>query len=319
MSRRAAPKANGTVARQREGIPVKPQESRGLWLGLLGVTIFALTLPMTRLAVGTPEAPQLSGVFIALGRAVVAAALSAAFLAATRAPWPRRDQWWPLAITAGGVVFGFPLLTSVAMRHVEAVHASVIVGVLPLATAVVGAWLHRQRPGAGFWACAVLGSALVVGFALLRSEASGLSLRSADLLLLAAMACAAIGYGWGARLSEQMRAEHVICWALVIALPLTLPLAALTLPQAPVAPAAWMGFAYVAVFSMWLGFFAWYRGLALGGTVRVSQVQLLQPFLGMLFAVPLLGETLDATTLGFAMAVIATVFAGRKMPVRPAT
>jgi drug/metabolite transporter (DMT)-like permease len=296
---------------------MKSQESRGLWLGLLGVTIFALTLPMTRLAVGTPEAPQLSGVFIALGRAVVAAVLSALFLAATRAPWPRRDQWLPLAITAGGVVFGFPLLTSVAMRHVEAVHASVIVGVLPLATAVVGAWLHRQRPGVGFWACAILGSALVVGFALLRSEGSGLSLRGADALLLAAMACAAIGYGWGARLSEQMRAEHVICWALVIALPLTLPLAALTLPQAPVAPAAWMGFAYVAVFSMWLGFFAWYRGLALGGTVRVSQVQLLQPFLGMLFAVPLLGETLDATTLGFAVAVIATVFAGRKMPVRP--
>ncbi|PUA97604.1 drug/metabolite transporter (DMT)-like permease [Acidovorax sp. 107] len=295
---------------------MKPEEIKGLWLGLLGVTIFALTLPMTRMAVGTPEAPQMSGVFIALGRAVVAAGLSALFLLATRAPWPRREDWWPLAITAAGVVFGFPLFTSVAMRYVEAVHASVIVGVLPLATAAVGALLHRQRPSAGFWICAAIGSSLVVGFALLRSGSAGLALHPADALLLAAMACAAVGYGYGARLSQRMRAEHVICWALLIALPITLPATFIARPQGTLQASAWWGFAYVAVFSMWLGFFAWYRGLALGGTVRVSQVQLVQPFLGMLFAVPLLGERLDAVTLGFALAVIATVFVGKKMPVR---
>lgn len=298
---------------------MKPEEIRGLWLGLLGVAIFALTLPMTRLAVGTPEAPQMSGVFIALGRAVVAAALSAAFLVATRAPWPRREEWWPLAITSAGVVFGFPLFTSVAMRYVEAVHASVIVGVLPLATAAVGAFLHRQRPSNGFWLCAAVGSALVVVFAVLRSGSSGVALHPADGLLLAAMACAAVGYGYGGRLSQRMRAEHVICWALVMAAPLTLPAAVLTLPGAGLPASAWWGFAYVAVFSMWLGFFAWYRGLAVGGTVRVSQVQLVQPFLSMLFAVPLLGERLDAVTVGFALAVIATVFIGKKMPVRAAT
>ena len=290
-------------------------ETRGLWLGLVGVTIFALTLPMTRLAVGTIDAPQMSGVFIALGRAVVAALLSIAFLLATRAPIPKRAEWLPLAITSAGVVFGFPLLTSIAMRHVEAVHASVIVGVLPLATAAVGAWLQRQRPSIGFWLCAALGSALVVTFAMIRSSGAGLNLQTADLLLLAAMGCAAIGYGWGARLSQQMRAEHVICWALVIALPLTAPVAVMSRPQESITISAWLGFAYVAVFSMWLGFFAWYRGLALGGTVRVSQVQLVQPFLGMLFAVPLLGEKLDAVTVGFALAVIATVFIGKKMPV----
>ncbi len=289
--------------------------NQGLLLGLLGVTIFALTLPMTRLAVGTVDAPQMSGVFVALGRAVVAALLSIAFLIATRAPWPRRADLLPLAITAGGVVFGFPLFTSVAMRYVEAVHASVIVGVLPLATAAVGALLHRQRPSAGFWVCAALGSALVVGFAVLRSGSAGLTIHPADALLLAAMLCAAVGYGFGARLSQRMRAEHVICWALVIALPLTLPVAAFHRPQAALPASAWWGFAYTAVFSMWLGFFAWYRGLALGGTVRVSQVQLVQPFLGMLFAVPLLGERLDAVTLGFAAAVIATVFIGKRMPV----
>ncbi len=295
------------------------QITKGLWLGLLGIVIFAVTLPMTRLAVGTPEAPQMSGVFIALGRAVVAAALSALFLLATRAPLPQRRDWLPLAITAGGVVFGFPLFTSVAMRYVEAMHASVIVGVLPLATAAVGALLHRQRPSAGFWLCAALGSALVVVFAVLRSGTAGLSIHFADVLLLAAMVCAAVGYGYGARLSQHMQAEHVICWALLMSLPLTLPLALLSWPDAAIKPSAWAGFAYLGVFSMWLGFFAWYRGLALGGTVRVSQVQLVQPFLSMLFAVPLLGESLDAVTVGFGLAVIATVFIGKQMPVHTAT
>ena len=291
--------------------------AKGLWLGLLGIVIFSVTLPMTRLAVGTPDMPQMSGLFIAMGRATVAAVLSAALLFFTRAPWPARADWLPLAITAGGVVFGFPLLTSVAMRHVEAMHASVIVGVLPLATAAVGALLHSQRPSVGFWLCAAAGSALVVVFAVLRSgQAVGtFAISFADLLLLAAMLFAAVGYCYGGRLASHMRADHVICWALLLSLPLTLPLAVYSWPEHGVKPTAWLGFAYLAVFSMWLGFFAWYRGLALGGAVRVSQVQLVQPFLSMLFAVPLLGERLDAVTVGFGLAVIATVFLGKKMPV----
>ena len=227
--------------------------SQGLWLGLLGIVIFSVTLPMTRLAVGTADAPQMSGAFIAFGRAVVAAGLSAVFLLATRAPLPQRQHWLPLAMTALGVVFGFPLLTSIAMRYVEAVHASVIVGVLPLATAAVGALLHRQRPSSGFWWCAAVGSAMVVAFAVLRSGGGGGSVHFADGLLLAAMLCAAIGYGYGGRLSQQMRAEHVICWALVISLPLTLPLALLTYPVAPMKALTWAAFGYVAVFSMLLG------------------------------------------------------------------
>jgi drug/metabolite transporter (DMT)-like permease len=288
---------------------------KGLWLGFLGVAIFALTLPMTRLAVGTPEAPLMSGLFIAGGRAAVAGVLSALLLVLTRAPWPQPGDWWPLALTAAGVVFGFPLFTSVAMRYVEAVHASVIIGVLPLATALVGALLHRQRPSAGFWFWGLVGSGLVVAYALLKSP-GGLSLHFADLLLLVAVGCAAVGYGHGARLSQRMPAEQVICWALVLSLPLTVPLAWVSFPRQPVGQAAWWAFGYVCLFSMWIGFFAWYRGLALGGTVRVSQVQLVQPFLSMLFAVPLLGERLDGFTLAFAAAVIATVFLGKRMPVQ---
>ncbi|GAA3996598.1 DMT family transporter [Comamonas faecalis] len=295
--------------------PGRAQETRGLLLGALGVAIFALTLPMTRLAVGTPEAPQLAGLFVGMGRAAVAGLLSLAWLLALRAPLPARSDWWPLAMNALGVVFGFPLFMSVAMRYVGAVHASVILGVLPLATAAVGAFLHRQRPSNAFWACAALGSGLVIGFALLRSGADGLALHPADLLLLAAMLCAAFGYGWGGRLAQHMSAEAVICWSLVLSLPATLPAAWWLRPHGAIAPAAWGGFVYVALFSMWIGFFAWYRGLALGGTVRVSQMLLLQPFLSMLFAVPLLGERIDAVSLGFALAVLATVVLGRKLPV----
>lgn len=300
--------------------PTRSSLSAGLWLGFLGITVFAFSLPMTRLAVGSDAAPQLNGWFVGLGRAAVAGVLSALWLWAMKAAWPSRSQWQGLAVVATGVVFGFPVCTSLAMRHVEAVHASVMLGVLPLATAAVGAWLARQRPSLGFWACAAAGSGLVVAFALIRSgpaAATWAGIQPADGLLLLAMLAAAVGYAWGARLSSTMPPEQVICWALVLSMPVTVPVAWFAAPAAPgdISAAAWGGFAYVSVCSMWLGFFAWYRGLALGGTVRVSQVQLLQPFMSMLFAVPLLGERLDLLTIAFGLAVVATVFIGRKMPV----
>jgi drug/metabolite transporter (DMT)-like permease len=286
--------------------------TRGLLLGLAGVVMFALSIPMTRLAGGSAAAPQLDPAFVAFGRAVVAGLLSLAYLAATGARRPRGGEWRLMAFTAGGVVFGWPLLSGLAVRHVDAVHAAVVSGVLPLATAVIAALALRQRPSAGFWACAVAGLALVVGFAAWRG-AGGLEM--ADGLLLGAVVCASAGYVSGARLTGGMSAEQVICWVLVLSLPVTVPLALLTQPTAPVAPAAWAGFAYVSLFSMWIGFFAWYRGLALGGTLRVSQVQVLQPFLSMLFAVPLLGERLDAMTVVFAAAVLAVVWLGKRQPV----
>lgn len=286
--------------------------ARGLLLGIAGVVMFALSIPMTRLAGGSVQAPQLDPAFVAFGRAAVAGLLSVAYLAATGARWPRGPEWRLLALTAGGVVFGWPLLSGLAVRHVDAVHAAVVSGVLPLATAVIAALVLRQRPSRGFWACAFAGLALVVGFAAWRG-AGGLEM--ADGLLLGAVVCASAGYVGGARLSRGFSAEQVICWVLVISLPITLPLALWTRPTAPVAPSAWAGFAYVSLVSMWIGFFAWYRGLALGGTLRVSQVQVLQPFLSMLFAVPLLGEKLDAMTVVFAAAVLAVVWLGKRQPV----
>jgi drug/metabolite transporter (DMT)-like permease len=286
---------------------------RGLAFGLLGVLIFALTLPMTRLAVGDNAAPQLDPAFVTAGRAALAGLLSAAWLAWRRAAVPARRHWGLLAVSAAGTVVGFPLFLALALREVNATHAAVVTGVLPLATAVAASLALRQRPSFGFWACAVAGCALVIGFA---AWQGGGHLTPGDGWLLLAVASAAIGYVAGARVSAVLPASEVICWVLVGSLPFTAPVTLALLPGEPASASAWLGFAYVSVFSMWLGFFAWYRGLALGGVVRVSQVQLLQPFLALLFAVPVLGERLDVATVGFTLAVIAVVMVGKRMPVQ---
>jgi len=286
-------------------------ETRGLWLGLLGVVIFAMTFPMTKLAVGTASDPQLPPLFVTAGRAAFAGLLSIGYLWLTGAPRLQRRDVPALAVSALGTVVGFPLFLSLALRQVDAMHAAVVTGLMPMATAVVAALYLRQRPSFGFWACALLGCALVLVFA--AHQGNG-RLSAADGLLLLAVLSTAIGYVAGARVSTKLPAEQVICWVLVISLPLTLPAMLATWPAQPVRASAWGGFAYVTLFSMWLGFFAWYRGLALGGTVRVSQVQLGQPFLALLFAVPVLGETLEPTTVLFSLAVIAVVFVGKKMP-----
>ncbi|MEO7242417.1 MAG: DMT family transporter [Variovorax sp.] len=291
-----------------------------MWLGVLGVAVFALTLPMTRLATGTAAAPQLSPWFVAFGRATVAGGLSIAYLLATHSPRPAPAQWKPLALCAVCTTLGWPLLLGFALRSVTAGHAAVITALLPLATAVAAAWLLRQRAPLGFWLCAVLGSALVVSYALVRSQQSGhgFGLEWADLLLLCAVVLASLGYVFGAQVTGALGAERVICWVCVMALPITVPGALATVPATTIAASAWLGFAYVSVFSMWLGFFAWYRGLAIGGALRVSQTQLLQPFLSILAAIPLLGEPLDLGTLGFAGAVVITVLIGKRLS-RPIT
>ena len=294
-------------------------ETRGLWLGLLGVAIFAITLPMTRLATGTADAPQLSPWFVTLGRAALAGGLSIVFLLATRSRWPTAAEWRPLSIATLGNALGFPLLIGYALLTISASHAAVIIALLPLATAVVAAIVMHQRARLGFWLSACIGAALVVGFSLYRAtqHGPGLALEWGDVLMLGAVASAALGYVYGAKVTPTLGAEQVICWVCVLALPITLPGAWLTWPEHAIALSSWLALLYVGVFSMWAGFFAWFRGLSLGGPLRVSQTQLLQPFISILAAIPLLGESLDTMTLGFALLVVLTVFMGRRMANAP--
>ncbi len=295
-------------------------ETIGMWLGVLGVSFFAITLPMTRLATGTQDAPQLSPWFVTLARAALAGCLSVIFLIATRSPRPMRHQWKPIGFAVLGNAIGYPLLLGYALRVVTANHAAVITALLPLVTAAVAAWVLHQRARFGFWVCAVAGSALVVAFSMLRAnQGGGFGFEWADLLLVGAVFAASIGYIYGAQVTPALGAERVICWVCVMALPISLPGALWLWPQHTVAPSAWGALVYVGVFSMWAGFFAWYRGLVLGGALRVSQTQLLQPFLSMLAAVPLLGEALDGVTLGFAVAVVATVMVGKRLSRPPDT
>lgn len=281
-------------------------------LGLLAVALFAATTPMTRLAVGSAAAPALSPAFVTAGRAAAAGILAAAFLLAVRAARPSRRDAVPLAVCALGTVLGFPLFLALGLRHVDAVHAAVVTGLIPLATAAVAALVFRQRPSPAFWATALAGTGLVLGHAAWRGAGA---LGAGDLLLLGAVLSAAVGYVAGARLSERMPPSHVVSWVLVLSLPATVPATLAVWPASAASPVAWAGFAYVSLVSMWLAFFAWYRALAVGGAVRVSQVQLVQPFLSMLMAVPLLGETIDAPTLAVALAVAAMVLLGRRLAV----
>ena len=294
-------------------------ETLGMWLGVIGVALFAITLPMTRLATGTQGAPQLSPWFVTLGRAALAGILSTVFLLATRSPRPAAHQWKPLGMAVLGNVIGYPLLLGYALRVVTASHAAVVTALLPLVTAAVAAWVLHQRARLGFWLCAIAGSLLVVLFSVLRASQNGhgFGFEWADLLLVGAVVAASFGYIYGAQVTPSLGAERVICWVCVMALPVTLPATLAMWPAEPIATSAWLGFVYVGVFSMWIGFFAWYRGLALGGALRVSQTQLLQPFLSILASIPLLGEPLDVVTLGFAIAVVCTVVLGKRLSQPP--
>jgi len=261
---------------------------------------------------------ELDPPFVALGRALVAAVLAGAWLWWRRAPLPPRTAWRALAAVALGCVLGFPWLTSIAMRTLPASHGAVLVGVLPLATAIWAALLGRERPSAGFWLIALAGTALTVGFAL---REGGGALHRADGLMLLAVLLGGLGYAEGGRLAQSLGGEQVISWALVWAAPFALASLLLlgwtghaALPAA--GTAAWLGFAYVSMFSMLIGFFFWYRGMALGGVARVGQTQLLQPFLSLAGAAVLLGEPLVAAQWGCALAVIVLVALGRKMRVR---
>lgn len=294
------------------GMSARSDESRGMLLGLIGVLIFATSLPMTRVAVGDASDPQLSPLFATSGRAALAGLCSLIYLLAVRSAVPPRKIWACMFVSGLGTVVGFPVFLALALRDVHAMHAAVVTGILPLATAVCASLYFRQRPSAQFWACAVAGCALVLAFAVYKG---GGTLTAGYWLLLAAMLSAAIGYIGGAKAAAVIPAAEVICWILLVSLIPSLAACLYFWPTGDASWQAWGAMAYLGVFPMWLGFFAWYRGMVLGGAVRVSQVQLIQPFLALLCAVPIAGERLDLITVIFSLAVIGVVYLGKKAPV----
>jgi drug/metabolite transporter (DMT)-like permease len=286
---------------------ITPTHGRSGWgSGLVGVIIFSASLPATRVAVGgfTP-------LFLTSARAVIAALLGAGLLLALRQRQPSRQDLAPLAIVALGVVIGFPLLTALALQHITAARSIVFIGLLPLATALFGVLRGGERPQPAFWLFSVIGAASVAGFALANSAATSLE---GDAFMVAAVLLCGLGYAEGARLSRRLGGWQVISWALLVALPAMAALALATLPASwtGIGMPAWLGLAYVSVFSMLIGFVFWYRGLALGGIAGVGQLQLLQPFFGLALAGLLLGEPIAWTMIAATGLVVLCVAGARR-------
>nr|WP_315290992.1 DMT family transporter [Serratia proteamaculans] len=274
--------------------------------GFLGMLIFSGSLPATRLAV-----QEFDPLFLTAMRAVLAALLALCALGMMRQRWPRRHDIAPLVLVAIGVVIGFPLLTALALQHTTSAHALVYIGLLPLATACFGVLRGGERPKAAFWLFSVLGSLLVGAFAL--SQGAGASW-AGDLLMVAAVLLCGLGYAEGAMLTRKLGGWQVISWALVVALPLTAMVAIGAAPAdwPQVSVGAWLSLGYISLFSMWIGFIFWYRGLALGGIAAVGQLQLLQPFFGLALAGLVLHETIQPSMLAVMAGVLVCVYGAKR-------
>ncbi len=281
---------------------------QGLLPGVLGIVAFALTLPFTRIAV-----LESSPLDVFTLRLFIASAVATLVLWLARTPFPPRETWPALGFVVFGVVFGFPLFTSLAMNSEASAHGGVVLGILPLATAVVAALVHKERPTATFWATALIGSALVVIFSLIGGASSGIS--PGDIYLFLAIASASVGYAAGGGLSRKLPAWQVISWALALCLPVGLLLLPtvdfVKLRQVDSAILLTGSLLYLGLVSQYGGFLLWYRALALDGVARASQIQLLQPFLTLVGAWLLVDEIIDATTVVFAVLILLTVVISR--------
>ena len=288
---------------------ITSNESKGMLLGIFGVIAFGLTLPITRFVV-----PYFNPIFIGLGRAALATFFAISLLLITKQSIPNKSQCYKLLIVALGVVVGFPVLSAWAMQTLPSSHGGVVLGILPLATAIVAVFISNERPSLGFWIFSIIGSALVIIYSLLHGSGS---FQVGDFALLGAIVSAAVGYAVGGQISKELGGWQVICWTLVISFPF------IFLPAWILAPNNWLeipfdiwvGFLYLALVSQLFGFFLWYKGLALGGIARVSQAQLIQPFITIIASVLLFNEKLEIITIAFALLVISTVAIGKKMPV----
>jgi drug/metabolite transporter (DMT)-like permease len=282
--------------------PALSRERLGPLLGFVGMAIFGGTLPATRIAVSAIDPMAL--------RTAIAGLCSLVLLLVLR------RLWLQLAIAMLCVSIAFPFLMALAVQTVDASHGGVVLGILPIATALVAVAITHERPRPLFWIASIAGAALVIAFAL---RQGGDALSAGDLLLFAAVAVSAIGYAFSGRLTAEMPGWEVISWVLVMALPISLPAAALTMPAdlSQIAPKPWLALLYVAVFSQWIAFFAWNAGMAMGGIARVSQVQLLQPFITFALAAFFNDETITLQILLFAAAVVATVAISTRTRGRP--
>jgi len=286
------------------------RENQGMALGLLAVIIFSLTLPMTRVVV-----QDINPLLAALSRAVMAAIPAAALLLWRREKLPTLAQFKGLCLVVVGVILGFPILSCWAMQTLPASHGALVNGLQPLMVALFAAWLSQERPSKAFWLCAAVGSCLVLAYAVIQGAGS---VSAGDILMLLAIVAGGLGYAEGGRLARDMGGWQVICWALVIASPLLLgPVLWLAWQhQGPISTAAWWSLGYITLFSQFIGFFAWYAGLSMGGIARVGQVQLLQIFFTMALSALFFGEHIDNLTWIFAAAVVCTVIVGRKTAVQ---
>ncbi len=282
------------------------RETLGLIIGTIGVIIFGVTLPMTRIAV-----VSLDPWFVTMGRAALAGLVALCVLVVLKRSVPTRSELMRLGVAAVFVIVGFPGFTGFAMRLVPASHGGVVLGILPLVVALFGAIAARERPSFGFWLSALAGAALVIGFSL-RDGEGGFGL--GDVLLLGAVLSAASGYTVLAGLTKSRPGWEVISWTVVISLPVTLPFAFLTAPSDLFAVPLphWGAFLYLGLMSQYVGFFFWNTGLAMGGQARVSQTQLLQTFVTLAFAAWVNGEQVDLLTWIFAVAVVGVVLIGRR-------
>jgi drug/metabolite transporter (DMT)-like permease len=286
--------------------PSREQRASGWINGFIGVLIFSGSLPATRVAV-----LEFDPVFLTVARAMIAGFLGLALLLIFREKRPNRSQIMPLLLVAFGVVLGFPLLTALALQQVSSAHSIVFLGLLPLTTAVFGVLRGGERPRPGFWVFSILGSLLVIGYALTQGLTAS---PQGDLLMLLAILACGLGYAEGAKLSRTLGGWQVISWALVLSLPVMVAITGYKMPASfsTISVPAWLSLGYVSLFSMLIGFVFWYRGLAQGGIAAVGQLQLLQPFFGLALAASLLHEQVSLGMVGVTLAVILCVVGARK-------
>ena len=292
-------------------------ENKGFIFGFVGILIFSLTPPATKIALG-PDNNALTPEFITFGRSALAGIMSLIYLFFFKKKKPSVKYIFNIFIVALSLSVGFPLFLSLGLIHSTSTHAAVILTLMPLMTAVFASFYFKQKASLGFWICAIIGCIVVIIYTLIHGKSNNqiIEFSYSDILFFISVIAGATGYVFGAKLTKIMGSVDVISWALALAMPFHLALAVYYFPIKEIPTISWIGFLYAALFSQWIGFFAWYKALDLGGAVRVSQIQLFMPFLTFFFSIILLGETLDFFTILFSIITILLIYLSRKMSVR---